>query len=87
MMVSYDEVDKARAELEMALRDVRADYAEQEMPDEGSVVSDLLHSIALNWPADVAAEVCRMELGHVPSQLRLSRPDIAAIEDREGWMG
>lgn len=78
-------VDEARAELAATLADVRADQGDA-MPDEGSVVADLLHGLALDWPAAVAAEVCRMELGWVPYGLRQSRPDIAAIEDGQGWL-
>jgi hypothetical protein len=85
-MVTDDQLYPYQKQLIAALHDVAADYADQEMPDEGSVVNDLLSSMALDWPADIAAEVCRMELGFVPYGLRRSRPDIAAMEDRGGWM-
>lgn len=70
--------EEARAELVASVADV-AVYAGVEEAADNFV--DLLASLALSWPAEVAAEVCRTELGFVPSDLRRLRPEVAVIED------
>lgn len=72
--------EQARAELAAAVADVALDTSVEEAAD---YFVDLLASVALPWPAEVAAEICRTELGWVPRDLRRLRPDVAAIED--GW--
>jgi hypothetical protein len=76
---TYRSLTSARRALAAALADAAGDNPGVE---EDSYAADLVEAVALDCSPDAAAELCRTELGWIPSALLRLRPDVAKYAAR-----
>lgn len=72
--------DNACHALECAENDVRADFGEEGLE---AGYADIVAAVAIQFPPDVALELCWTKLGWVPQDVVRQHPSLA--DDREEW--
>ena len=84
-IAEYTDIDAAQDAFEVAMDDTCADMGVTR-DESDAFASDIVTSIALQCDAATAGELCRRELGFVPSDVLAFFPQGSIRQLAEGWL-